>query len=122
MLRWFAVLAVLFSGCEGSSQRIEQARRMTGGDPARGKVAIRRYGCDACHSIPGIGTAAGTVGPPLNHIGERTQLAGKIENTPENLMRWIRFPHSINEKTAMPDMRVTEADGRDIAAYLYTLR
>ena len=67
-------------------------------------------------------TADATVGPPLIQIGRRTYLAGRLENTPENLIHWIRQPRSVDEKTAMPDTGVTERDGRDIAAYLYTLR
>jgi cytochrome c1 len=37
------------------------------------------------------------------------------------LIRWIQDPPSIDPKTAMPNVRVTEADARDIAAFLYTL-
>jgi cytochrome c len=37
-------------------------------------------------------------------------------------MRWIREPQSISPGTAMPSLGVTEQDGRDIAAYLYTLK
>ena len=38
------------------------------------------------------------------------------------MIRWIRQPHSVDPQTAMPETGVTEKDGRDIAAYLYTLR
>jgi hypothetical protein len=38
------------------------------------------------------------------------------------MIRWIREPRSIDEKTTMPETGVTLQDGRDIAAYLYTLR
>ena len=66
--------------------------------------------------------ATATVGPPLMQIGLRSYLAGRIDNTPENMIKWIRQPHSVDPQTAMPETGVTEADGRDIAAYLYTLR
>lgn len=95
---------------------------MTGGVPRRGKVAIRKYGCHTCHTIPGVEGAGGIVGPPLDRIGSRSYLAGRLPNTPENLLRWIRDPQGIEPGTAMPNMRVTERDGRDIAAYLYTLK
>jgi cytochrome c1 len=62
------------------------------------------------------------VGPPLDNIGSRTMLVGRRPNTPANLMRWIRDPQGIEPGTAMPEQGVTEQDGRDIAAYLYTLR
>ncbi len=97
-------------------------RLLTGGDPYRGRDQIRRYGCDSCHTIPGVSTADALVGPPLTRIALRTYLAGRLENTPENMQRWIRNPWSIDERTAMPNMGVTERDARDIAAFLYTLR
>ena len=115
-----ALALVLICGCEGDIERTAAA--MTGGTPARGKEIIRRYGCEACHSIPGVAGARGQVGPPLDGIASRTYLAGRLPNTPDNLMRWIRDPQSIAPGTAMPEMGVTERDGRDIAAYLYTLR
>lgn len=99
-----------------------EARLLTGGDPYRGRDQIRRYGCDSCHTIPGVRTADALVGPPLTGIALRTYLAGRLENTPENMQRWIRHPWAVDARTAMPDMGVTERDARDIAAYLYTLR
>jgi cytochrome c2 len=119
-LKLLALCAWLLCGCHGDIE--ETAAAMTGGNPARGKEVIRRYGCEACHSIPGVAGARGQVGPPLDGIGNRTYLAGQLTNTPENLIRWIRDPQGIAPGTAMPEMGVTEQDGKDIAAYLYTLR
>lgn len=116
-----AVLLLLALPCACSSKE-EKAARMTGGDPGRGREVIRKYGCEACHTIPGINGATGLIGPPLDRIGSRVYLAGRLPNTPENLMRWIRDPQGIAPGTAMPQMGVTEQDGRDIAAYLYTLQ
>jgi hypothetical protein len=45
-------------------------------------------------------------------------LAGHIENSPENMMWWIQHPRAHDERTAMPDMGVTERDSRDIVACL----
>ena len=66
--------------------------------------------------------ARGMVGPPLTNIASRVYLAGRLPNTPANMERWIQQPHAIDDKTAMPETGVTDADARDIAAYLYTLR
>ena len=118
------LMLLLFCACanEYRGDRIAEARQLTGGEPERGKTAIQRYGCGTCHTIPGVPGAKATVGPPLDQIGVRTYLAGHLINTPANLMKWIRAPQSIDPKSAMPDMFVTERDGRDIAAYLYTLK
>jgi cytochrome c2 len=118
-------LCVLAAACVDVSARDNDrlARELTGGgDPGRGRQQIHNYGCDSCHTIPGIMTATGTVGPPLTAIARRMYLAGRLENTPENMMHWIRFPRSVDDQTAMPETGVTERDSRDIVAYLYTLR
>lgn len=97
-------------------------RYVAGGDPARGHVAIARYGCGACHTIPGVEQANGLVGPPLTHWSERSIIAGELPNEPDELVTWIRSPQSVEPGTAMPNMGVTDRDARDMAAYLYTIR
>jgi len=98
------------------------AAEMTGGDPHHGQQAISKYGCDTCHTIPGIRTARALVGPPLTSVGARVYLAGHLPNTPTNMEQWIQHPRAHEPHTVMPDVGVTDADARDIAAYLYTLR
>jgi cytochrome c len=114
-----AFIAII-SGCRRGIER--EAEAMTGGDPARGKTAINRYGCAACHQIPGVSGAQGLVGPPLDGIARRSYIGGVLGNTPENMIRWIQNPQAVDQKTAMPNLGVTDAEARDIAAYLYTLR
>ena len=116
-----AVVACVAS-CNGRDAIRDQAVTLTGGDPDKGIAAIGRYGCGSCHEIPGIRSAHGTVGPPLARIAVRTYLAGRLSNTPANMMHWIQHPQHVERGTAMPDMGVTEGDARDIAAFLYTLR
>lgn len=119
-----AACAALLAGlaaCGGGDTR-ELAAEMTGGDPARGREHIRRYGCATCHTIPGIPEADSLVGPPLTRIAARTYLAGRLTNSPGNMIRWIRDPRGVDPQTAMPNLGVTEQDARDIAGYLYTLR
>ena len=106
--------------CRGDAYRA--AAEATGGNPERGSDAIRRYGCDTCHTIPGIRGPVTHVGPPLTAVGLRTYLAGQLLNSPENMQNWIRHPRAIEPHTAMPETGVTPVDARDIAAYLYTLR
>ena len=101
---------------------LQKASAMTGGDPSRGVAAMRRLGCLSCHDVPGIAGAAGRVGPPLAHMGARTYIAGVMPNTAENLILWIRWPQGILPKSGMPDMGASEAESRDIAAYLLSLQ
>jgi cytochrome c len=114
------VLALLTACGPGDVERAAIAQ--TGGDPERGRAAIRRFGCQACHSVPGVRGPRGQVGPPLDGIGGRSFLAGQLPNTPTNMIRWIRAPQAVERGTAMPNLGVTEPEARDIAAYLYTLR
>jgi cytochrome c1 len=101
---------------------MHRAAGLTGGDPHAGEQALLRYGCGGCHTIPGVRRARGLVGPPLTAYGKRIYVAGTLYNSPDNLVRWIMDPQAIDPATAMPKVGVSEADARDIAAYLYTLR
>jgi cytochrome c len=118
-----AVLLALGGGCKASTDRaaMDQAARLTGGDPRLGPAKLRSYGCNTCHTIPGVVGADAQVGPPLTGIAGRMYIAGILTNTPQHLVEWIRDPTKVDPHTAMPDVGVSERDARDIAAYLYTL-
>jgi cytochrome c2 len=125
LLTLVTIVAVgLLMACSDiSSKQVRASYIMTGGGNARaGRQDIRKYGCNACHTIPGVAGARGLVGPPLDGIANREYIAGELQNTPENLMKWIQHPHQVEPHTVMPEMNVSEQDSRDIAAYLYTLR
>lgn len=94
---------------------------IVGGSTDQGVQQIERYGCGSCHTIPGIDSAEGTVGPPLSFWADRGYIAGSLPNTPENLIHWIQNPQDVEPGTAMPDLGVSEAEARHIATYLYTL-
>jgi cytochrome c len=91
----------------------------TRGDPVRGELAISRLGCGSCHVIPGVSRARGMVGPPLTDFARRSYIAGTAANTADNLVAWIRRPDSVEPGTVMPTLGVSDAEARDIAAYLY---
>jgi len=120
-LRRASVIAIVLAGaCSRDSGRAATA--LTGGDADRGRDTMRKYGCQSCHSIPGVRGAAALVGPNLDGIASRSFIAGVLTNNPVNMMQWLRDPPSVDDKTAMPNLGVTEKDARDIAAYLYTLQ
>lgn len=101
-------------------QPVDPVWSVNGGNAERGSRAIVRYGCGSCHVIPGIGRADGRVGPRLNGLVEQVYLAGILTNDADNLVMWIRHPQEIDPKSAMPNLGVSEADARDMAAYLYS--
>lgn len=91
-----------------------------GGDPQRGEAMFIQYGCGSCHALKNVRTATGMVGPPLDGIALRVIIGGHLANNPENMQKWIRDPQQVAPGTAMPDLKVGEADARDITAFLYT--
>jgi cytochrome c len=116
-------VSALAGACGGARDAdAREAAAMTGGDPARGPDLLRKYGCQSCHTIPGVVGARSLVGPPLEGIASRSYIAGVLPNAPENMLRWIQDPRGVDAKTAMPNTGVTPSDARHIAAYLYTLK
>lgn len=106
-----AVVLAVGAACGGQQSPEQQAAQR----------AIDRYGCGACHTIPGIRAADGLVGPPLVRFAERAFIAGQLPNTPENLVRWITNPQEVEPGTAMPDLGVSEEEARSMATYLHSL-
>lgn len=88
-------------------------------EDARAVELMRYHGCGTCHTIPGVPSARGLVGPPLAGLKQRSYIGGVLTNTPENVTRWIQNPRAVAPRTAMPDVGVSEAEARVIAAYLY---
>jgi cytochrome c1 len=111
------VAAGFILGACARSERNELV--VSGGDAARGRAALIALDCGACHRIPGIPGARGTVGPPLDSFRQRVYIAGRHPNVPDRLVAWIRDAPSLDPGTAMPDLDVSESEARDIAAYLY---
>lgn len=113
------LLAAGLTACRGDVPTTSAV--VPGGNPQQGRALIRQYGCGACHTIPGIGSAVGKVGPPLTDWAGRRYIAGALLNEPTNLARWIVSPQSIEPGTAMPTLGLTFAEATDVAAYLYAV-
>jgi cytochrome c2 len=119
-----AVLAALavVAGWLGQIQHrsVKIATALTGGDIARAPDVIRRYGCGGCHTIPGIPGGDGQVGGPLKDMKQRVYVGGVIINSPDNIIKWIVSPQTFSPRSAMPATGISEAEARDVAAYLYS--
>ena len=101
------------------------ARRAPAAAPAAGAAATGRTvfvrSCGACHAVAGS-EALGRVGPDLTHLASRPFIgAGALDNTPENLARWIHDAPSIKEGARMPAIPLDDTDLRAVVAYLETL-
>ena len=108
------IVILLLAGCD-----VPRHDAATGGNPRKGRELIAQYGCGSCHTIRGVPGANATVAPSLEDVAKRVYLAGRLENQPQNLEKWILDPRAIDPKTAMPKVGVDQAGARDIAAYLY---
>lgn len=117
LLSWALVLAVV-AGCSAPMSRSQQ---VGAGEPEIGRRLIVDYGCVSCHVVPGIDSEPAYVGPPLDHWGRRSYIAGNLTNNEENLVRWLVDPQAVEQGTAMPNLDVTEQDAVNMSAYLLSL-
>ena len=99
-------------------RQAESLARPTSGDAARGAEIFETRTCASCHAVEGMERTP-NVGPNLARFNERETIgAGVIENTPENLARWLADPQAIKPGSLMPDLKLSEAEVRALAAYL----
>ncbi len=86
--------------------------------------ALRLYtanACGACHAISGVSN--GKAAPDLTHLGSRSTIgAGVLQNTPDNLAAWIQDAQQFKPGSYMPKFRLSDADARQLAAFLEDLR
>jgi cytochrome c oxidase subunit 2 len=67
-----------------------------------GKAAFLAESCINCHRVRGT-PARGSYAPDLTHLMSRDTLAaGMIENTPENVHKWVHDPQSVKPGCLMP--------------------
>ena len=115
-------MAVAMMSLCACADKTDAPRTIEGADAARGLEVVERTGCAACHSIPGVAWPQGSVGGSLDGFAERSLIAGRLPNQPDILVQWLRDASSLSPETGMPPMPITDAEARDVAAYLYTLR
>jgi cytochrome c oxidase subunit II len=88
----------------------------------KGLALFQQSTCVSCHAIKGTAANA-QVGPDLTHFASRRQLgAGIVENTPQNLRRWLADPQKIKPGVRMPDFKFSEEQLTQLGDYLETLR
>lgn len=101
----------------------EDSTELDKDDPRIAKALLIYHGCSACHEIPGVPGAYGSVGPSLGGVGSRAFIAGgRLQNTPENMERWLMNPQAIAPDTVMPNMRVRKEEARTMVRYLQGLK
>lgn len=115
-------LVLLCAAALGACGKRDPVVQVAGGDAQVGKRLVEQYQCGSCHAIPDVAAARGSAGPPLQGFGRRSYIAGRIPNVPDQLSAWLQDPPAMKPGTMMPDLGVSPADARHMAAWLYTLR
>lgn len=92
------------------------------GDAKLGQARFGELTCANCHNIRGI-NAQKQYGPDLTHIAGRKMLAAeRIENTPENLKKWLHQPNIIKPNCEMPNLKLSDSDLTALTALLESLK
>jgi cbb3-type cytochrome oxidase cytochrome c subunit len=109
-----AILAYIF----GKSQPFEAAPPPVKGDPVRGRQVVQERGCLGCHHVgenpERRGAYGREFGPALDRVGDKVSEAW--------LYNWIKDPRRYFPDTYMPDLRLTDQEAADAAAFLMTLK
>ncbi|MBM4363926.1 MAG: c-type cytochrome, partial [Deltaproteobacteria bacterium] len=90
-----------------------------GGNAARGKELVHSIGCLGCHTddaneVIADRSNARAFGPNLGGLGSKTTQAW--------VFSWLKDPKHFWKETYMPDLRLSDAEALDIAAYLVSSR
>jgi mono/diheme cytochrome c family protein len=89
------------------ADRIRAASGEPAGDVAKGKALFAVSRCISCHTVEGKGNGSA---PELSTVASRA--------TPGWLIAFIRDPHAFNPRTRMPQFNFSEADVRNVVAYM----
>ena len=119
VVQWAVLLTLLVAGCTAAP--LTRSQQVGSGEPQLGQQLLSEYGCVGCHVVPGIRAEPSYVGPPLDHWGKRSYIAGALPNNEANLVRWIVDPQQVEPGTAMPDLDVSQQHATNMAAYLLSL-
>jgi cytochrome c oxidase subunit 2 len=105
----------------------EQAQLAVPATPASGEAGegaqdFQQLSCASCHTIRGT-PADAKIGPDLTHVASReTIAAGRLENTPATLARWLLEPDLVKPGCMMPNLHLPRQQRYALLAYLETLQ
>ncbi len=78
----------------------------------RGEQIFNSNTCVSCH-------VTNRVGPSLTHFGSREWIgSGVVNNTPDNLAKWINNVQSVKPGALMPNFSFSQSDLQALVAYL----
>ena len=103
-------------------RQLQVPAKPTSGLAAQGSKLFSQLTCANCHAVAGT-PARADIGPDLTHVASRETLAaGRLEDTPENLGKWVSNPQAYKPGAHMPDFNFTQQQVNELVAYLETLK
>jgi cytochrome c oxidase subunit II len=114
-----------------AAQANPAATPAVGSSEDAGLAVFKANGCGACHSINGVPSAIGKIGPNLTHFGSRQLIAGGVlDNTPDNLANWVAHAQTVKPAVDMPSFdgspgsqgNLSQTDITNLVAYLESLK
>jgi cytochrome c5 len=98
------------------------------GDAARGRTLLEQKGCGTCHRMTGVRELVASPVPVAiaeSRLTKAIRLAPDLALARERLLpgyveRWLAKPSAVDPDALMPDIPLTQAEARDIAAYVLT--
>lgn len=92
------------------------------GGPDSAEALFVNKGCVSCHVVAGIQGAVGNIGPDLNGLAGREQIAGMLPMSQDNLRLWLKNPSEVKPGTAMPNLNLSAEDIDVLSSFLMTLK
>jgi mono/diheme cytochrome c family protein len=92
---------------EGLGLRVRAAAAEPPGDVANGKKLFAEARCISCHTVEGKGQGSA---PELSKVASAANRGW--------LLAYVRDPHAFNPRTPMPQYHFSDAESRDVVAYM----
>ncbi len=94
-------------------------------DASHGRALMEEKGCGSCHVFSGVAALPVTPSKQAGLMSKGIALAPDLRFVRDRyeaprLVAWLLDPPSVKPDTAMPDFKLSQAEARDIAAYLMT--
>jgi mono/diheme cytochrome c family protein len=118
-------LAAYYGAPDDAALHEGAAREIAQGDATHGRALMEAKGCPACHVFTGVPALAGAskLDPSDRHVATGLALAPDLRYArerlqPDGLIGWLTSASKMKPDTAMPELPLTPAEVRDIAAYV----
>jgi mono/diheme cytochrome c family protein len=112
----------------GAPDEAPNPSALAGADATRGRAVMEAKGCPSCHVFTGVPPLAGeSVPKDLKGLASGVSLAPDFRTTRKRMsethvLTWIKSPKAMKPDTAMPELALTDAEIKDVAAFILTTK